>query len=94
MAFGRGKSGSSSSSASSPTKLKPVPFPIDSLTNGNGKAHDPTTGIANGPSSKAVGLSNPQMSQQQRRMLDLVNGLHSTGYAHFPFSLNKDWYKR
>ncbi|KAF5355093.1 hypothetical protein D9756_005579 [Leucocoprinus leucothites] len=27
----------------------------------------------------AVGLANPQMSGQRRRMLDLVNGLHSTG---------------
>ena len=28
-----------------------------------------------------VGLSNPQLSQGRRRMLDLVNRLHSTGYA-------------
>lgn len=26
-----------------------------------------------------VGLSNPQLSQGRRRMLDLVNRLHSTG---------------
>lgn len=29
---------------------------------------------------RGVGLANPQMSQAGRRMLDLVNGLHSTGY--------------
>jgi len=27
----------------------------------------------------AVGLSNPQMSGQQRRMLDHINELHNTG---------------
>lgn len=27
------------------------------------------------------GLANPKMSQASRRMLDLVNGLHSTGYV-------------
>jgi hypothetical protein len=28
-----------------------------------------------------VGLSNPQLSQGRRRMLDLVNRLHTTGYV-------------
>jgi len=31
------------------------------------------------PVPTAVGLSNPQMSGQQRRMLDRINELHSTG---------------
>lgn len=75
MAFGRAKSGSPSSS---PKKQK---SPQLSSANENGKAPEPSAGLANGPGSEAVGLSNPQMSHQQRRMLDLVNGLHSTGYA-------------
>jgi len=32
-----------------------------------------------GPASAGVGLANPQLSQGRRRMLDLVNKLHSTG---------------
>jgi hypothetical protein len=33
-----------------------------------------------------VGLSNPQLSHGRRKMLDLVNKLHSTGYvSHFYF---------
>ena len=31
------------------------------------------------PEPTAVGLSNPQMSGQQRRMLDRINELHNTG---------------
>ena len=30
-----------------------------------------------------VGLSNPRLSQSRRRMLDLVNKLHSTGCVFF-----------
>jgi hypothetical protein len=42
-----------------------------------------------------VGLSNPQLSQGRRRMLDLINRLHSTGYAtespyHFGSMFNLD----
>ena len=32
-------------------------------------------------SGAGVGLSNPRLSQGRRRMLDLVNRLHSTGYV-------------
>lgn len=32
-------------------------------------------------SAVGVSLSNPQMSQSRRKMLDLVNRLHSTGYV-------------
>lgn len=37
--------------------------------------------IPNSPvhGNQGVGLSNPQLSQGRRRMLDLVNRLHSTG---------------
>ncbi|KAJ3565327.1 hypothetical protein NP233_g7701 [Leucocoprinus birnbaumii] len=35
--------------------------------------------VASTPLNVGVGLSNPQMSQSRRRMLDLVNRLHSTG---------------
>jgi hypothetical protein len=31
--------------------------------------------------ASGVGLSDPQLSQGRRRMLDLVNRLHSTGSA-------------
>lgn len=31
------------------------------------------------PKSQGVGLSNPHLSQERRKMLDLVNRLHSTG---------------
>ena len=34
-----------------------------------------------GVPANAVGLSDPQYSQGRRRMLDLVNRLHSTGFA-------------
>ena len=39
----------------------------------------------------AVGLSNPQLSHGRRRMLDLVNKLHSTGCVSLlPFGLQAD----
>ncbi|EKM81339.1 hypothetical protein AGABI1DRAFT_106074 [Agaricus bisporus var. burnettii JB137-S8] len=62
----------SSSVSSSPTRSM-------LSTDPDVKTLDLTIGPPNGASSEAVGLCNPQMSQQQRRMLDLVNGLHSTG---------------
>jgi hypothetical protein len=44
-------------------------------------------GGSSGPANTgtAVGLSNPQLSQGRRRMLDLVNRLHTTGYDLNPF---------
>ncbi|XP_006461472.1 hypothetical protein AGABI2DRAFT_222252 [Agaricus bisporus var. bisporus H97] len=62
----------SSSVSSSPTRSM-------LSTDPDVKTLDLTIGPPNSASSEAVGLCNPQMSQQQRRMLDLVNGLHSTG---------------
>lgn len=55
---------------------------------GNGVVEIPTAdvGISNSKETNnksAVGLANPKMSQASRRMLDLVNGLHSTGYNIF-----------
>jgi hypothetical protein len=47
------------------------------------KSLKPTTVVSSArpgrPTSDGVGLSNPQMSQSGRKMLDLVNRLHSTG---------------
>jgi hypothetical protein len=40
-----------------------------------------TAAASAGDDANAVGLSDPQYSQGRRRMLDLVNKLHSTGSA-------------
>lgn len=39
----------------------------------------PTTDFSEPEPATGVGLSNPQLSQSRRRLLDLVNRLHSTG---------------
>jgi len=41
----------------------------------------PTKEVETSSSDNGVGLSNPQLSTGRRRMLDLVNKLHSTGYV-------------
>ena len=58
--------------------------PSKSLTTTTMSSEDefsqPTTPpMSNGNDIASVGLSNPQLSQGRRRMLDLVNRLHSTG---------------
>ena len=40
-------------------------------------------GGRSGASGNGVGLSNPQLAQGRRTMLDLVNRLHSTGSVFF-----------
>lgn len=42
-----------------------------------------TTAIKINEAQSGVGLSNSQLNQGRRRTLDLVNKLHSTGYASF-----------
>ena len=44
----------------------------------DGGDHPPRSTTAS-PIHAAIGLSNPQMSGQQRRMLDRINELHNTG---------------
>jgi hypothetical protein len=54
----------------------------ESTEDGDVYANNGDSGVVD--SSKvdtAVGLSNPRLSQSRRRMLDLVNKLHSTGWV-------------
>ena len=50
---------------------------------------DRSNSSSSGPSGNGVGLSNPQLAQGRRSMLDLVNRLHSTGSVCLSFLLTR-----
>ena len=57
--------------------------PFDADSNSDESLSDPAApGSDSGANHDVgVGLSDPQVAQGRRRMLDLVNRLHSTGWA-------------
>ena len=54
---------------------------ISSATSSNDESMNPLDSDSCPTNDGGVGLSNPQLSQGRRKMLDLVNKLQSTGYA-------------
>ena len=54
----------------------------ESLSSTSRDEHDATN-----TSQTGIGLSNPQLFQRERIMLDLINRMHNTGLMIYPFYL-------
>jgi hypothetical protein len=64
----------------SPSSRSPSPVTLSSSSMDMFDSPPPPPTASDDDPTRGVGLSDPQLSHGRRKMLDMVNRLHSTGY--------------